>query len=158
MQARLGERAAGVDGAGDPLAEAAARLERHDGGVGIVAVALLERRLEGAQARLCPFLDASLPSAGRVRVRGSGRQARHRVRVGAKGAVWLTELCSSDGATPVRGREERALEVFNESLGLYGRMQQDGRIESFDVTLLGANSVLNGCIQLKGDAAQIQAL
>ena len=60
--------------------------------------------------------------------------------------------------TPVRGREERALEVFNESLGLYGRMQQDGRIESFDVTLLGANSVLNGCIQLQGDAAQIQAL
>ena len=41
--------------------------------------------------------------------------------------------------TPVRGREERALEVFNESLGLYGRMQQEGRIESFDVTLLGAN-------------------
>jgi hypothetical protein len=60
--------------------------------------------------------------------------------------------------TPVRGREERALEVFNESLGLYGRMQQDGRIESLDVTLLGASSVLNGCILLKGDAAQIQAL
>lgn len=60
--------------------------------------------------------------------------------------------------TPVRGREERALEVFNESLGLYGRMQQEGRIESFDVTLLGANSVLNGYIELKGDVAQIQAL
>jgi hypothetical protein len=58
----------------------------------------------------------------------------------------------------VRGREERALEVFNESVGLYGRMQQDGRIESFDVTLLGASSVLNGFMALKGDAAQIQAL
>jgi hypothetical protein len=58
----------------------------------------------------------------------------------------------------VRGREQRALEVFNESLGLYGRMQQDGRIESFDVTLLGANSVLNGYMELKGDVAQIQAL
>jgi hypothetical protein len=58
----------------------------------------------------------------------------------------------------VRGREERALEVFNESVGLYGRMQQDGRIESFDVTLLGASSVLNGYMALKGDAAQIQAL
>ncbi len=60
--------------------------------------------------------------------------------------------------TVVRGREERSLEVFNESLGLYGRMQQDGRIESFDVTLLGANSVLNGYMELKGDLAQIQAL
>ena len=40
---------------------------------------------------------------------------------------------------PVRGREERALEVFNESVGLYGRMQQEGRIEWFDVTLLSPN-------------------
>jgi hypothetical protein len=60
--------------------------------------------------------------------------------------------------TPVRGREERALEVFNESVGLYGRMQQDGRIESFDVMLLGANSVLNGFMLLNGTAAQIAAL
>jgi hypothetical protein len=60
--------------------------------------------------------------------------------------------------TPVRGREERALEVFNESVGLYGRMQQDGRIESFDVTLLGPNSILNGYAELKGDVAQIQAV
>lgn len=60
--------------------------------------------------------------------------------------------------TTVRGREQRALEVFNESLGLYGRMQQEGRIESFDVTLLGASSVLNGYMELKGDTAQIQAL
>ena len=35
--------------------------------------------------------------------------------------------------TPVRGREERGLEVFNEALGLLGRMEQDGRIEGFDV-------------------------
>ena len=32
----------------------------------------------------------------------------------------------------VAGREEIALEVFNESVGLYGRLQQDGRIEGFD--------------------------
>jgi len=57
--------------------------------------------------------------------------------------------------TPVRGREERALEVFNESVGLYGRMQQDGRIESFDVMLFGANTALGGCMLLRGDAAQI---
>lgn len=60
--------------------------------------------------------------------------------------------------TPVRGREERALESFNDAVGLYGRMQQDGRIESFDVVLLGANSVLSGCMLLNGTAAQIAAL
>src|SRR5947209_5777936 len=41
--------------------------------------------------------------------------------------------------SPVHGREEHGLEVFNEALGMYGRMQQDGRIEGFDVTLLDPN-------------------
>ena len=59
---------------------------------------------------------------------------------------------------PVRGREERALEVFNEGLGLYGRMQQEGRIESFDVVLLNPTSLLAGYIELMGDSAQIQAV
>jgi len=59
---------------------------------------------------------------------------------------------------PVRGREQRALEVFNDSVGLYGRMQQDGRIDSFDVTLLSPNASLNGFAQLKGNAGQIAAV
>jgi len=59
---------------------------------------------------------------------------------------------------PVRGREERALEVFNESIGLLGRMQQDGRLESFDVILLNPNGSTGGHIVLKGSAAQIAAL
>jgi hypothetical protein len=60
---------------------------------------------------------------------------------------------------PVRGREERALEVFNESVGLAGRMQQDGRIESFNVVLLNANgSGLTGYMEMHGSAAQIAAL
>src|SRR5438445_11991899 len=61
-------------------------------------------------------------------------------------------------STPVRGREERGLEVFNESIGLYGRMQQDGRIEKFDVVLLEPASDLNGYIELHGSAAQLAAL
>ena len=60
--------------------------------------------------------------------------------------------------TPVRGREERSLEVFNESMGLYGRMQQAGRIERFDVVLLGASGDLNGYIELHGSAEQLAAL
>jgi hypothetical protein len=56
---------------------------------------------------------------------------------------------------PVRGREERSLEVFNEAVGLWGRMQQEGRIESFNVVLLDPNAGLNGYVQIEGTAAQI---
>jgi hypothetical protein len=59
---------------------------------------------------------------------------------------------------PVRGREERALEVFNEAVGLAGRMQQDGRIESFNVVLLNPNSDMAGYMELQGSAEQIAAL
>jgi len=59
---------------------------------------------------------------------------------------------------PVRGREERAVEVFNEALGILGRMQQDGRLESFDVALLEPNAELGGFISAHGTAPQIAAL
>jgi hypothetical protein len=61
-------------------------------------------------------------------------------------------------STPVRGREERGLEVFNDSIGLLGRMQQDGRIEKFDVVLLEPSGDLNGYIELHGSAEQLAAL
>jgi hypothetical protein len=61
-------------------------------------------------------------------------------------------------SAPVRGLEERGLEVFNEALGLYGRMQQDERIESFDVMLLEPNGDLNGYMELRGSAQQIAAV
>jgi hypothetical protein len=60
--------------------------------------------------------------------------------------------------TVARGREERALEVFNESVGFYGRLQQDGRVESFDVTLLDPNGEMAGYIQLHGSAEQLAAV
>ena len=59
---------------------------------------------------------------------------------------------------PVRGLEERGLQVFNEALGLLGRMQQDGRIESFDVALLTPNGDMNGFIVVRGTAQQIDAV
>ena len=59
---------------------------------------------------------------------------------------------------PVRGREERALEVFNEAVGLSGRMQQDGRIESFDIVLLNPNGQTGGFMLLRGSNEQIAAL
>jgi hypothetical protein len=58
----------------------------------------------------------------------------------------------------IPGREERGLEVFNEAIGLYGRMQQDGRIEAFDVVLLAPNGGLGGYFELLGSAEQLAAV
>jgi hypothetical protein len=60
---------------------------------------------------------------------------------------------------PVRGREERAIEVFNEWVGMLGRMQSEGRIESMDVTLLDPHGGdLGGFFQIHGSAEQCAAL
>jgi hypothetical protein len=59
---------------------------------------------------------------------------------------------------PARGREERSLEVFNESVGYYGRLQQEGRIERFDVCFLDPNADIGGYFQLHGSADQIHAV
>jgi hypothetical protein len=58
----------------------------------------------------------------------------------------------------VRGREERGLEVFNDAMGLYGRLQQEGRIEKFDVVLLGPSPGLSGYTELHGSAEQLNAV
>jgi len=60
--------------------------------------------------------------------------------------------------TSVRGREERGVEVFNEAIGVYGRMQQEGRIERFNVVLLVPTADLDGYIELHGSAEQLAAL
>ena len=60
--------------------------------------------------------------------------------------------------SPVRGREERGLEVFNETVGFYGRMQQEGRIEGFDVALLEPNGLADGYIAIRGSVEQLGAL
>jgi hypothetical protein len=62
------------------------------------------------------------------------------------------------GAT-IAGREERALEVFNEAIGFYGRCQQEGRIESFDVILLEPHGGgLQGYVELHGSADRLASL
>jgi hypothetical protein len=55
-------------------------------------------------------------------------------------------------------REERALEVFNEALGYYGRLQQEGRIERFDVVLLEPNGGHGGYMVLHGTHQQLDAV
>jgi hypothetical protein len=58
----------------------------------------------------------------------------------------------------VRGAEERSIEVFNDALGLCGRMQQEGRIEKFDVALMDPNGDFDGYIEIFGSAEQIAAV
>ena len=59
----------------------------------------------------------------------------------------------------VRGREDRALDVFNETIELYGQMQSDGRIESFEVALLNPHGgELQGFVLLRGSEAQMDAV
>jgi hypothetical protein len=60
---------------------------------------------------------------------------------------------------PVRGREERAIEVFNDFVGMFGRMQSDGRIEGMDVCLLDPHGgELGGFFMVHGSAEQCSAL
>jgi hypothetical protein len=60
--------------------------------------------------------------------------------------------------TSVRGMEERSVEVFTEALGYYGRLQQEGRIDSFEVVLLAPNAGADGYMELRGTAAQLAAV
>ena len=61
--------------------------------------------------------------------------------------------------TVARGRERAALDVFNESLQYYARLQQEGKIESFDVAILNpTGGDAGGFILLRGTAQQIDSL
>ena len=60
---------------------------------------------------------------------------------------------------PVRGREERAVEVFNEFVDMFGRMQSDGRVASMEVSLLDPHGGdLGGFFMVGGSEAQCAAL
>ena len=59
----------------------------------------------------------------------------------------------------VRGREDRALDVFNETLEYYGQLQSNGRIEDFEVALLDPHGGdLLGYVMLRGSEDQIDAV
>jgi hypothetical protein len=60
---------------------------------------------------------------------------------------------------PVRGREAEAVELFNETLGWYQRLQEEGEIESFEPVFLEPHGGdLNGFIMIRGDAAKLSKL
>jgi hypothetical protein len=60
---------------------------------------------------------------------------------------------------PVRGREERGLDVFEEALALQASLQEEGAIESFEVVLLGPHGGgLAGFVLVRGSREQIAAV
>jgi hypothetical protein len=61
--------------------------------------------------------------------------------------------------TPVRGREQKAQDVFQESVEYWGKLQADGQIESIEVVLLGAHGGdLNGFAILRGEGDKLDAV
>jgi hypothetical protein len=56
----------------------------------------------------------------------------------------------------VRGRELRALEVFQETISYYSRLQQDNRIDSFEPILIAPHGgELGGFILLRGTRSSL---
>ena len=59
----------------------------------------------------------------------------------------------------VRGREQKALEVFQEALQFYGRLQQQGEIQSFEpVALEPHGGDLAGFLLVKGEPDKLARL
>jgi hypothetical protein len=67
-------------------------------------------------------------------------------------------LCTVFGE-PVPGREKQALDVYNETMQYWGRLQQEGKIERFDVTVLTpSGGDVTGFIVVRGTAEQIDSV
>ena len=67
-------------------------------------------------------------------------------------------LCTHWG-TPIPGREKQALKVFNETVQWWAGVQQEGKIERFDVTVLApSGGEVAGFLVARGTAAQIDSL
>jgi hypothetical protein len=59
----------------------------------------------------------------------------------------------------VPGREAKSLDVFGEVVELYGKLQADGRIESFDVALLEPHGGdLEGFALIRGTREQMESV
>ena len=59
----------------------------------------------------------------------------------------------------VRGREQLALEVFQESVGYYARLQQDGQIDRFDAFLMEPHGGdLAGFFLLHGERSALDTI
>jgi hypothetical protein len=55
----------------------------------------------------------------------------------------------------VRGREKAALRTYNEVMEYWSGLESDGRIENFDVAVLGPHARMGGFILARGTEQQI---
>ena len=58
----------------------------------------------------------------------------------------------------VRGREKAALRTYNEVMGYWNGLKNDGRIQNFDVAVLGPHARLGGFILARGTEQQIDSV
>ena len=59
----------------------------------------------------------------------------------------------------VRGREQLALQVFQESIAYYSKLQEDGKIESFEPVLLQPHGGdLAGFLMMWGEQSSLDAI
>ena len=57
---------------------------------------------------------------------------------------------------PVIGREQQAMQLFQKCLQYYGKLQSEGKIESFEPVLLAAHGGdLNGFFLLRGESGKL---
>jgi hypothetical protein len=82
------------------------------------------------------------------------------LEVSEQGGVHMADAGLFVGfGNPVRGREDQAIELFNETLGWYTRLQEEGEIESFEPVFLEPHGGdLNGFILIRGDAEKLSKL
>lgn len=60
---------------------------------------------------------------------------------------------------PVHGREAQAIELFNDTIGWFAQLQEEGEIESFEPVFLEPHGGdLGGFILIRGDALKLSAL
>ena len=60
---------------------------------------------------------------------------------------------------PARGREEQAMKLWGKTMEYYGKLQADGRIESFEpVILMAHGGDLNGFFLVRGDADKLSEI
>jgi hypothetical protein len=117
-------------------------------------------KCEPDTATLAPGTTNGLPSAASQTASAhSLRLPEDEVRVGQtlfEEGLMADEALFIGWGEVVRGRESKALEVFNESLQYYGQLQQDGKIESVDAWFLAPHGGdLAGFILLRGDREQL---
>lgn len=59
----------------------------------------------------------------------------------------------------VRGREQTALGVFQETIGYYGQLQQEGKIDSFEPVLIAPHGGgLAGFVLLRGERSKLDEI